>query len=261
MKRSGFLFILSVLTMVQVYSQQHNASFCSEEFRKGENLLRYRVLYPEGYKKSDKQKYPLVVFLHGRGESGSDNEAQLKHGSALFLNPEMREKYPAIVIFPQCADEDAWAVYQRDTLTNKFSIPAEPEQTQASYMAQCLIKHYLKHERVDADRVYIIGLSMGGMGTLDLVVRNPKLFAAAISICGAIDPVRLKKLKKMPVRFYHGSKDEVVPVSYSRNAYFELKAIGSKVVDIVEYSNVGHDSWNYAFASKDFLSWLFSFKR
>ncbi len=128
-------------------------------------------------------------------------------------------------------------------------------------MVQRLIKHYLKNEQVDANRVYIMGLSMGGMGTLDLVVRNPKMFAAAISICGAIDPDRLKKLKQMPIRFYHGAEDAVVPVSYSRNAYYKLKAAGSSVAEIIEYPKVGHDSWDYAFASEDFLPWLFSFKR
>jgi predicted peptidase len=257
MKRIGFLFVLSVLTMLQIYGQQYDA----KEFRQGENLLRYRVLYPEGYKTGDRKKYPLVIFLHGRGESGSDNELQLKHGSALFLKPEMREKYPAIVIFPQCANEDAWATYTRNEATGKFSIPANPKQTQASLMVQRLIKHYLENEQVDANRVYIMGLSMGAMGTLDLAVRNRKMFAAAISICGAIEPARLKKLKKMPIRFYHGVEDAVVPVDYSRSAYYELKAAGSTVAEIIEYQNVGHDSWDYAFASKDFLPWLFSFKK
>jgi len=261
MKKSGLLIILNVMVMLQVYGQQDEANFYGRAFKHGEKTLRYRVLYPEGYKKDDKKKYPLVIFLHGRGESGSDNELQLKHGSDLFLKPEIREKYPAIIIFPQCPNEDAWATYTRDEATRKFSLPANPKQTEASYMVQRLIKYYLKNEQVDANRVYIAGMSMGGMGTLDLVARNPKMFAAAISICGAIEPARLRKLKKMPIRFYHGTEDAVVPVDYSRNAYYELKAAGSTVTDMIEYSNIGHDSWNYAFASEDFLSWLFSFKK
>ena len=261
MKKIGLLFILNVLVMLQVYGQYDANLFYSREFRQGENTLRYRILYPEGYKKGDKKKYPLVLFLHGRGESGSDNESQLKHGSALFLKPETKQKYPAIVIFPQCPDEDSWAVYTRDTVTGKFSIPADPKQTEAGYMVQSLIKYYLKNGQVDSKRVYIMGLSMGGMGTLDLVVRNPKMFAAAISICGAIEPARLKKLKKMPVRFYHGMEDAVVPVSFSRDAYYELKAAGSSVTELIEYPGVGHDSWDYTFESGDFLEWLFSFKK
>jgi len=262
MKKIGLLFVLIMLAILQIFGQQADMNlFYKKGFRQGENILPYRVLYPEGYKKGDKKKYPLIIFLHGRGESGLDNESQLKHGASLFLNPETREKYPAIVIFPQCPDEDSWAAYTRDTVTGKFSMPFNPKQTEASQAVQSLIKYYLKNEPVDSKRVYIMGLSMGGMGTLDMVARNPKMFAAAISICGAIEPTRLKKLKKMPIRFYHGSNDLVVPVSFSRDAYYELKAAGSSVTEMIEYPGVGHDSWDYAFGSADFLSWLFSFKK
>ena len=261
MKKARLLLILTMLAMLQLHGQHDTNFFHSREFRQGENVLQYRILYPEGYKKGDKKKYPLVIFLHGRGESGSDNESQLKYGSSLFLNPENRQKYPAIVIFPQCPDDDSWATYTIDAATGKFSIPFNPKQTHASSMVQSLIKYYLKSGSVDAKRVYIMGLSMGGMGTLDLVVRNPKMFAAAVSICGAIEPARLRKLKKMPIRLYHGADDSVVPVSFSRDAFYELKAAGSSVVEITEYPGVGHNSWDSAFGSGDFLEWLFSFKR
>ena len=262
MKKIGLLFILNMLVISQICGQQVDFDlFLKKDFRQGENVLPYRILYPEGYKKGDKKKYPLVVFLHGRGESGSDNELQLKHGASLFLKPETRQQYPAIVIFPQCPDEDSWATYTKNSETGMVSMPFKPKQTKASQMVQSLIKYCLKNEPVDSKRVYIMGLSMGGMGTLDMVVRNPKMFAAAISICGAIEPTRLKKLKKMPIRLYHGAEDDVVPVSFSRDAFYELKAAGSSVAQIIEYPSIGHNSWDFAFGSADFRSWLFSFKK
>ncbi len=259
MKKIGLFFILNVFVILQVCAQQLNTNtFYGREYSRGEEVLKYRILYPEGYKKGGKKKYPLVVFLHGRGESGSDNELQLKYGSASFLDSVARQKYPAIVIFPQCPDDDSWATYTKDSVTGKFSIPENPKQTKSSELVQDLIKYYLKNAPVDPKRVYIMGLSMGGMGALDLVVRNPKMFAGAISICGAIEPSRLKKLKKMPIRFYHGMEDAVVPVSFSRDAYYELKAAGSSVVELIEYPGVGHDCWDYVFGSLDFQAWLFS---
>ena len=264
MKKYWIIPILVIFFALNVCGQQDETGvFHAREFTSSGDTLRYRILYPKGYKKEQKKKYPLVIFLHGSGERGNDNQAQLTHGSALFLDKDNREKYPAIVIFPQCPNEDTWATYSftENSDGQKLSMPYKPEQTKAGYLVQRLVNHYLKKEPVDSKRVYIMGLSMGGMGTLDMIVRNPKTYTAAIAICGAIEPSRLKNLKKMPLRFYHGTVDPVVPVSCSRDAFYELKAAGSSLVELIEYPEIGHDSWNLAFSSGDFLAWLFSFKR
>jgi len=110
---------------------------------------------------------------------------------------------------------------------------------------------------VDKNRIYVLGLSMGGMGTFDLICRQPKKFAAAIPICGGVSLERLKKVRHMPIRIYHGGSDDVVSPEHSRNAFIELKANGSQKVEYIEFPGVGHNSWKNAFAQPDFLSWLF----
>jgi predicted peptidase len=115
----------------------------------------------------------------------------------------------------------------------------------------------VKKESVDKKRIYVMGLSMGGMGTFDIICRYPKYFAAAIPICGGVNTDRLKKVKHMPIRIFHGGADPVVSREYSRNAHIELKAEGSERVEYIEFPGVGHDSWTKAFAYPDFLGWMY----
>jgi len=200
--------------------------------------------------------YPLVVFLHGAGERGNDNEKQLTHGATLFTNSANRAQFPSIVIFPQCPKDEYWApVSSRE---NGFSYVVTKKATKPMQLVMRLIADLKKHEAVDKSRIYVTGLSMGGMGTFDLICRKPKDFAAAIPICGGVSVERLKKVKHMPIRIYHGTADNVVSPEHSKNAYAELKANGAKNVEIILYPEVGHNSWTNAFASPDFLSWMYS---
>jgi predicted peptidase len=114
--------------------------------------------------------------------------------------------------------------------------------------------------QVDKKRIYVIGLSMGAMGTYDLTIRYPELFAAAIPICGIVNADRLKAAKKVKFRIFHGDADNVVPVSGSRRAYKALKSAGADV-EYFEFPGVGHVSWNEAFNRTDFMSWLFRQKK
>lgn len=217
--------------------------------------MHYRVLFPNHYDRN--KSYPLVVFLHGSGECGNDNEKQLKHGSAQFLDSLNRKKFPSIVIFPQCPANSSW-VSLIDKADNKFEIVYTHNPTKPTELVKSLIELYKKEEAVDSKRIYVAGLSLGGMGTYDLICRYPTLFAAAIPICGGVNLVRLKKVRKMPIRIYHGGNDDVVSADFARSAYAELKAKGSKTVEYIEFPGVGHNSWFTAFAQPDFLSWLFS---
>lgn len=212
-------------------------------------------MFPENYNSSI--KYPLVVFLHGSGECGNDNEKQLVHGADLFSNPQNRNSYPAIVIFPQCPEKDSW-ITLNEKPNDKFDIIDTKEPTKALLLVKKLIDSYKKNEAVDSKRVYILGLSLGGMGTFDLICRYPNTFAAAISICGGINVERLNKARKISIRIYNGGSDNIVSPEYSRNAYIKLKANGVKKVQHIEFPGVGHDSWTSAFAEPDFLKWLFS---
>jgi predicted peptidase len=220
--------------------------------------LNYRLLRPEV--EQDGKKYPLVIFLHGAGERGSDNEKQLFHGSQMWLNPVNRENYPAFVLFPQCPESGYWAYMNRPSSFETDKMPIETPISPVFVVLKELLDSYLTMPQVDKKRIYVIGLSMGAMGTYDLAIRYPELFAAAIPICGTVNADRLKAAKKVKFRIFHGDADNVVPVSGSRQAYKALKSAGADV-EYFEFPGVGHVSWNEAFKRTDFMSWLFRQKK
>jgi len=223
--------------------------------------LPYRVLYPANYDKT--KKYPLLLFLHGAGERGKDNEKQLAWGAKLFITDENRKNFPAIVVFPQCPEESFWAVTKIDRTTTPFKIEfdytAEPNWPLAA--ANALVKKLLNEEGVDKARVYISGLSMGGMGTFESVYRYPDLYAAALPICGGGDVSHYdKRVAKVPFWIFHGAVDAVVNPQLSRDMVEKLKTLKAEV-KYSEYPGVNHNSWENAFAEKDFLSWMLQHKK
>lgn len=139
--------------------------------------LNYRLLEPEVMQAGE--KYPLVLFLHGAGERGNDNEKQLTHGGQMFLNPVNREKYPAFVLFPQCPESGYWAYENRPQSFIPTQMPVGKEMPSVFQAVKELLDMYLANPQVDKSRIYIMGLSMGAMGTYDMVSRFPDIFAAA----------------------------------------------------------------------------------
>ena len=220
--------------------------------------LNYRLLCPEI--EQEGEKYPLVLFLHGAGERGSDNEKQLFHGSQMWLNPVNRENYPAFVLFPQCPESGYWAYTERPSSFEPDQMPSDVPISPIFTALKELLDSYLSMPQVDKQRVYVIGLSMGAMGTYDLVIRYPEVFAAAIPICGTVNPTRLNAAKEVKFRIFHGDADNVVPISGSRQSYKALKAVGADV-RYTEFPGTTHGSWNPAFNQPDFMSWLFSQKK
>ena len=232
------------------------------EYTSGTDTMPYRILYPENYDRS--KKYPLVLFLHGAGERGSDNEKQLVHGASLFLKNDNRKDYPCIVVVPQCPADSYWSSAKVDRSKYPVSLEfdyAEMGMSDALRMTLDLTKSILKNEAVDTSRVYVTGLSMGGMGTFEAVWREPELFAAAAPICGGGDAkAYAEKPPKVPFWIFHGTVDGVVKVEQSREMYARLQALGADV-RYTEYPAVNHNSWDYAFAEENFLKWLFSQKK
>lgn len=225
--------------------------------------LPYRILYPENYDKA--KKYPLVLVLHGGGERGSDNENQLTHGAKMFSSAETRKNFPAIVLFPQCSNEDGayWAATTIDRTKQPFAIEfdySKPVQWPLQASVD-LVKKLIQEEAVDKSRIYVTGLSMGGMGTFEAVYRNPDLFAAALPICGGGD-LKLydSRVAKTPFWIFHGAVDAVVDVKLSRDMVTKLKSLKADV-KYTEYPGVNHNSWDNAFAEPEFLKWMFSKKR
>ena len=218
----------------------------------------YRILYPKGYAKG--QSYPLVLFLHGVGERGDDNEKPLKHGARLFLQEKLRNDFPCLVVFPQCPETGFWGSvnvdFSKTPVSLNFDYSHGPSPSLKAVMG--MVAHTVKEENCDASRVYIMGISMGGMGTFEAVYQYPNTFAAAIPICGGGDALRYDE-RILPTAFwvFHGDQDEAVDVKYSRVMAEKLKALKA-VAHYTEYPGVDHHSWDNAFAEPELLPWLFS---
>lgn len=249
------LFLFSASMMAQDLSP-----YKKMVFEKDGSSMPYRILFPKDYNPSE--KYPLILMLHGSGERGNDNEAQLVHGSGLFLKEEIRDNYRAIVVFPQCAANSSWAKInvEGDIPNREFIFYEDAEPTKDMVLLEGLLKHVKKTYKIDKSRIYVGGLSMGGMGTFELVRRNPNVFAAAFPICGGANPKISKKLSKLDWWVFHGDADTVVPEKCSAEMVKAMENIGINIKYSL-YPGVGHNSWDNAFAEPELLTWLFSKSR
>lgn len=256
MKISTILY-LSMCALISL-SANARGPHMNEEYAKqvfvdsSSNSMPYRILSPDNIELGE--KYPLVIFLHGSGERGDDNEKQLAHGASTFSNPANINKYPAFVVFPQCK-EKAWT----EKIDERMFMPGSPiqEESKSEKLVMNLIEDLIEHNPIDRNRIYIIGMSMGGIATYDLVCRHPEVFTAAVPICGAINPERLSDARGVKFLIFHGEEDDEVPSFCSREAYKALNSLGAEV-DYVEFAGMGHDCWSSAFNYPSFLPWLFS---
>lgn len=219
--------------------------------------LPYRLLKPADPEAG--KKYPLVLFLHGAGERGTDNTKQLvwfwsdKKPSVLTRKEVADAK--AFAVIPQCPDGKRWVEVPWEKGSYQSPEISEPlEQTLS------LVEVLAKELPIDPDRIYVVGMSMGGYGAFDCVQRRPDLFAAAVSVCGAGDLSRAKAIAHVPVWAFHGDKDTAVPVAGSREMIDALKKAGGSP-RYTEYPGVGHNSWSPAFEEKEFWTWLLAQKR
>ncbi len=216
--------------------------------------LGYRLLSPKTIEPG--KKYPLVLFLHGSGERGTDNAKQLMHGPPLFAKPAVREKFPCFVLAPQCPPEKTWSAVKGWTGPSSFN----EEPTEPMKLTLALIDALLKELPVDPDRLYVTGLSMGGYGTWDLLTRAPGRWAAAAPICGGGDVSRIAVAKGVPVWAFHGALDPTVPVVRTRELLAALTAAGGQPM-ASEYPYVKHESWTPAYGEPELLPWMFAQKR
>ncbi len=196
--------------------------------------MEYLLYLPDGYDKSDK-KYPLILFLHGAGESGTDVNRVKKHGMAKVV--ETRKDLPFIVVSPQSPGRG----WNPDTLN-------------------ALLDQVMAENRVDPDRVYLTGLSMGGYGTWSLAAAHPERFAAIAPICGGGNPRDASKLKNLPIWVFHGAKDPTVPIARSQEMVNALKQAGADVKFTI-YPDAFHDSWTQTYDNPELFAWFLSHKR
>ena len=230
-------------------------------FTAGGKELPYRRLSP--LTEEGRKKYPLIIFLHGSFEKGNDNEKQLAIGGRFFLRDFIRQRYPAFILFPQCPEDDAWAYFENrlDLSTGTYTdwnFPFRKEPNKITGLLLQLVEQVITNDSIDRSRIYIAGLSQGGMGVLDIIARKPDIFAGALAICGAGEPSTAKLFAgKVSLWLFHGDKDDVVPVDFDRQFYRKLKRANA-VVRYSEYAGTGHNSWVNAFSEPGLMQWLFA---
>ncbi len=213
--------------------------------------LKYRQLISDYDPVS---KYPLVIFLHGAGERGNDNEAQLKWGIMNFTSEQIMHVHRPIVIAPQCPKNMRWADYSAKTTTFQ-SAPTSPMKLLLE-----LIDQAVSTLPVDTNRIYITGLSMGGFGTFDAISRQPDRFAAAVPVCGGGDVSLAPSIAHLPIWIFHGALDSVVKPELAQNMYAALIKAGANP-GLTIYPDIGHFSWLGAYSDTKMMNWLFQQKK
>lgn len=203
----------------------------------------YRVYEP----RDASTPLPLILFLHGAGESGNDGllPTTVGIGPAIVREPE---RFPALVVFPQASQGYGWRAF------NLAAAVAALDDVEA-------------HFDVDAERVYVTGISMGGYGTWLAALQQPERFAAAVPVCGGLDRASMatpakaaQRLKKLPQWVFHGDADNIIPVEESRTMVSALEAAGAPV-RYTEYEGVRHNSWDRAYAEPELMPWLLRQRR
>jgi predicted peptidase len=241
-----------VVTVLAFMSSLWAADFEAKIFKKGEDALPYGWMTPKNMDQS--QLYPLVIFLHGAGERGDDNKAQLRYAMKFAHS---QDQFPCYVFVPQCPANHRWVeVDWGDREPHKT--PEQPSLSMGLLLE--LLPTLIKDNRVDASRIYVVGMSMGGFGTWDLLVRRPDLIAAAVPICGGADNSQAKRIAHIPVWVWHGDKDTGVPTVRAQSIVAALKEAGGNPI-YTELPGVGHFSWLDAFKSDELFPWLFAQKK
>ncbi|MBO7084318.1 MAG: prolyl oligopeptidase family serine peptidase, partial [Bacteroidales bacterium] len=208
------LFSLCLLSLLSPAQQPNTNLFEAHVHIEGNDTLPYR-LYRSQKADTTNEALPLVIFLHGAGERGNDNHAQLTHCVRYFLDDTITNNYPFLLMVPQCPKGKRW-------VNTDWSLPEhrmEPEPTTELHGVLALTDSLINQGIVDATRVSICGISMGGFGVWDALQRQQQRFAAAIAICGGGDPAYAEAMKDIPIHIFHGMRDGVVMTSRSTQMY------------------------------------------
>lgn len=228
----------SMTQQTQVKTGQHPYSFQKDIT----NPVRtdYLLYLPEGYG-ATQEEWPLILFLHGSGERGSDLNKVALHGPPKLIAKEMKT-FPFVIVSPQCPAGDRWrSDAQVDTLN-------------------ALLDSIVSQYRIDTDRIYITGLSMGGFGTWNLAGAYPDRFAAIAPVCGGGDAEHAASIAHLPIWVFHGEKDQMVPIKESEEMVDALKKSGCRV-KFTAYPDAGHDSWTATYQNPELYTWFLKHTR
>lgn len=243
----GIIFILLV----------HFPGFAQQEvfgyfiYETDDFAMPYRLHVPENIDPG--KMYPLILYLHGSGERGHDNEISLKNGIRNFVSEKYLAEYPVFILVPQCPPDFRWVelhwALPSHTMPSNISIPL--------FHVMKILDELLEAFPLDTNRLYVTGLSMGGFGTWDLISRYPEKFAAAVPVCGGGDTAMASALTKVPVWAFHGQQDKVVIPERSENMVSAINKLGGNA-RLTIYQNTAHNAWLKAYADPRMIEWLFS---
>jgi len=228
MVRSLGMIVFSLLGVLAAEGAEEMGRF--ETTVKKQVGAHYLVSHPDDY--DDRQEYPLLIFLHGRGEQGDDLEKVKIHGP---MDTIRKLGLPLIVVAPQSPKDEPWDID----------------------MLEAFVEHLFDELPVDRDRVYLTGLSLGGHGTWRLAVRRPDLFAAIVPICGYSQPSRAERLRDMGVWVFHGARDSTILLRESTAMVDALYAVGNDA-RLTIYPKAGHNSWTETYKNPALYEWLLS---
>ena len=217
------------------YKDKITGAFVQGTSKQGLNYQFYGNPEWEGTK-----RYPIVIWLHGSGQSGSDNTSQMGGATGVFTKPENQSKNPCFVLAPQCPDADIG--WNKDVATNLMA----------------LLGDLVSNLPVDKNRIYLTGSSMGGFGTFNLLLKHPGIFAAGVPLCGGSDAKNAEALKGTPIWAFHGDKDDMVPVERTRNVMNAISAMGGKKARYTELTGEGHGITGSVYPRSDLHEWLFA---
>lgn len=207
--------------------------------------LSYLLYLPKDYKEDAEKRWPLLLFLHGAGERGSDLNRVAVHGPPKLIR--QGTNFPFIVVSPQCPSDERW---RAEDLVR-------------------LLDHVCFHYAVDTNRIYLTGLSMGGFGSWSLASLYPERFAAVAPICGGGEVIdvllapqkRRDAFKNLGIWAFHGAKDPVVPLSESERMVSAFKRAGCQEVELTVYPEAQHDSWTETYANPKLYEWFMKHSR
>lgn len=216
---------------------------------RGESMP-YRLFVPWG--DSGRAAYPLVLWLHGGRGPRSDRAKPISEGnrvgSHVWTSPGNQSKNPCFVLPPRCPPNEVWAEIETASATKHLRVAFE------------MLRELQREYRIDAQRLYVVGQSMGGFGTWSLIAMYPQVFAAAIPVCGGGDSAEAPKLTGLPIWAFHGEKDEAVSVLRSREMVAAIRRAGGSP-KYTEYQGMGHVIWDKVFSEPELLPWVFAQNR
>jgi predicted peptidase len=222
------------------------------------------LFVPRDYDPSSASRFPLVVFLHGNGDQGSDNRRQVRDGALVWAQLDNQWRHPAFVLAPQCPEGDGWG--------RPAGLAGYPSGSPLDALF-ALLDDVERRYPIDLDRRYITGMSGGGLGSLRALSHQPERFAAAILVCPAGVPGNhadipaseqgvgvVAGIERIPLWFFHGTDDPIVPIALTRERVAALRRAGG-TPRVTEYEGVKHDAWTRAYSDREIVEWLFGHHR